>query len=189
MKIRKAALFILAFFMLLSATGCSGAHRKDVKVKETMVCKADNNPLSSEWIFEMNSNNQILSIMLKTDITYDKMQEAYPKGKKQDFIDIYMQQGEKLGNDYDYIQNKYHNKSWFKSEFGYDDATMSIHSSYFFNVAHERFNFELENGLLNEFGLANMYDEEKKGFFYNEAAIQNNLFGGNNIKCESFGDL
>lgn len=185
MRMMKAGMLILACSILLPVTGCSNAHKKDVKVVNTMVCKAVDAPLSSEWVFDMNSNNQILSIRLNTDITYEKMQEALPKGTKQDFINIYMQQGEKLGNDYDYIQNKYPDKSWFKSEFNYDDSTMNIHSSYLFNISNERFNYELENGLLNEFGLDNMYNEKKKGFFYDESSIQNNLFGNTQMKCET----
>lgn len=176
-------IYIILMILLFLIVGCS--QKKDIKTVSIIECRVKDNPITSTWKFDINSNNQILHMHLDTDITYEKLKKAFPKLTKDKLQQIYLEEKNKLGNDYLYITSKYpESKSWFIGSLSYDDSKMSIISKYAFNVIHERFNYELESGFLNNFGLLSLYDTKRKGFFYDENKINNTLFKNNTMICQ-----
>lgn len=163
--------------------GCT--HKKDIKVTNSMICQIKSDKLSSQWTFDMNSQNEILSMVLNTELTYEKIKAAFPKANKDTLIQTYLNYKKKLGTDYSYIVSKYpQGKSWFSGSFNYDDSYMKLQSLYTFNVAHERFNYELENSFLSEFGIDILYKDTKAGFHFDENIVKLQLFANKDIECK-----
>lgn len=185
---KRVSVYFIVFYLILSLAGCSA--KIDTKPAKNFVCSLDN-PVASQWLIDVNKNNQILTLELKTEITKEKILEAYPQASETDIRMFYAEQKNSFISDYNYIMQTFPqiaDKVWFNVNIAYDDNKLYLLSDYSFNVSHERFHYDLEDAFLNAFGLDGLYDAEKKGFFYNEEKIRQTLFGENEMICSLKGE-
>lgn len=170
---------LIGILCCLSCSGCvmrrTPQEQIDTKVVSTLNCKYEDDPLSSIWIFDVNQDNQIVKMTLQTEISKYDIEKTYPDASEEEIKEVFTEYAEKQKNDYEYITQKY-DKKWMDITYHIDEEDMEIQVIYVFDVSYEGLNYELEDGIFKDFGLDVLWNDKKQGFYYDEDAINNELF-------------
>lgn len=182
---------LLCGVLAFSMSACTMRHTPgdiiDTHVKASLNCKYKNDPLSSVWKFDCNETGQIVKMTLTTKISGYDIQQAYPKADKDEQMKIFEEYAKKQVSDYDFVKQKFSKKKWLDITYQINEDTMDINTSYEFDVAYEGFDYDLESGIFKDFGLNVLWDSQRKGFYYDEKAINKELFNSAGV-CANVND-
>lgn len=176
-------LFFSLLFFLIFLSGCTMTRRpaetskadRTVSVAEN--CRFADDPFSPVWTFYLSRDNRILKMELHASLNRREIEKVYPDASEEEIQQIYLEHGKKQDEDFTYLSSRYPSKKWLTRTWKFDDQALEYDAFYQFDVSVDGFNYELESSLFKDFSLDSLWNEQKRGFYYDEKTVKSSLFG------------